>query len=389
MSVAILSAGSRTRRFSKRLTQVLVTLFGLLILTFFIGRVMPVDPVLAIVGPDADHSTYQQVYQQLGFDKSLLTQFGIYLNNLLHGDFGNALLTGKPVLDDILRVFPATLELATMAIIVGAGLGIPLGVLAAARRNSISDYVVRIISLAGYSTPIFWVGMMGLLLFYAWLGWVGGAGRLDLGLDGIVPRRTGLMTVDALLAGNSAVFWNAINHLVLPASLLGFHSLAYISRMTRSFMLAQLSQEFIITARVKGLTERQVIWNHAFRNILVQLLTVVALAYGSLLEGAVLIETVFSWPGFGSYLTGSLLLGDMNAVMGCVLLVGMIFVMLNLLSDMLYQLFDPFLWIRRWGPGSLKAASVSNALSPVRQVSSARWRVTRLPPLVAGLSCCC
>jgi len=328
MSVAILAPGSRTRRFSKRLTQVLVTLFGLLVLTFFIGRVMPVDPVLAIVGPDADHSTYQQVYHQLGFDQSLLTQFGIYLGNLLQGDFGNALLTGKPVLDDILRVFPATLELATMAIIVGAGLGIPLGVLAAARRNSVSDYVVRIISLAGYSTPIFWVGMMGLLLFYAWLGWVGGAGRLDLGLDGLVPRRTGLMTVDALLAGNSTVFWNAINHLVLPASLLGFHSLAYISRMTRSFMLAQLSQEFIITA-------------HAFRNILVQLLTVVALAYGSLLEGAVLIETVFSWPGFGSYLTGSLLLGDMNAVMGCVLLVGIIFVMLNLLSDMLYQLFDP------------------------------------------------
>ena len=169
----------------------------------------------------------------------------------------------------------------------------------------------------------------------------GGGGGVDLGLEGVVPRRTGLMTVDALLAGNGAVFWNAINHLVLPASLLGFHSLAYISRMTRSFMLAQLSQEFIITARVKGLTERQVIWNHAFRNILVQLLTVVALAYGSLLEGAVLIETVFSWPGFGSYLTGSLLLGDMNAVMGCVLLVGVIFVMLNLLSDMLYQLFDP------------------------------------------------
>lgn len=151
---------------------------------------MPVDPVLAIVGPDADHSTYQQVYHQLGFDRSLLAQFGIYLNNLLHGDLGNALLTGKPVTADILRVFPATLELATMAIIVGAGLGIPLGVLAAARRNSVSDYVVRIISLAGYSTPIFWVGMMGLLLFYAaWLG--GGAGRVDLGLEGSpTPHRT-------------------------------------------------------------------------------------------------------------------------------------------------------------------------------------------------------
>lgn len=341
MSVMLLAPGGRARRFTRRVTQVLVTLFGLLLLTFFIGRVMPIDPVLAIVGPDADQSTYQQVYHQLGFDKSLAAQFWIYFVGLLHGDLGNALLTGKPVVDDILRVFPATLELATVAIIVGAGLGIPLGVWAAARRNSVVDYAVRVISLAGYSTPIFWVGMMGLLLFYAWLGWVGGAGRIDLGLDGIVPRRSGLLLLDALLAGNSAVFFNALNHLILPASLLGFHSMAYISRMTRSFMLAQLSQEFIITARVKGLTERQVIWNHAFRNILVQLLTVVALAYGSLLEGAVLIETVFSWPGFGSYLTGSLLLGDMNAVMGCVLVVGVIFVLLNLLSDMLYQLFDP------------------------------------------------
>ena len=252
MSVAILAPGSRARRVSTRLIQVAMTLFGLLLLTFFIGRVMPIDPVLAIVGPDADQSTYQQVYHQLGFDKSLAAQFGIYFTNLLHGDLGNALLTGKPVMDDIVRVFPATIELATMAIVVGAGLGIPLGVLAAARRNSLSDYVVRIISLAGYSTPIFWVGMMGLLVFYAWLSWVGGAGRLDLGLDGLVPRQTGLMTVDALLAGNATVFWNAINHLVLPAALLGFHSLAHISRMTRSFMLAQLSQEFIITARQRA-----------------------------------------------------------------------------------------------------------------------------------------
>lgn len=341
MTASWLLTDGIARRVGRRLMQVAITLSGLLLLTFFIGRVMPIDPVLAIVGPDADHSTYQQVYHQLGFDKPLWAQFGLYLSTLLHGDLGNALLTGKPVADDILRVFPATLELATLAIIIGTGLGIPLGVLAAAKRNSVVDYLVRIISLAGYSTPIFWVGMVGLLLFYALLGWVGGAGRLDLSLDGQVTSRSGLLLIDSLLEGNWAVFRSALNHLILPASLLGFHSMAYISRMTRSFMLAQLSQEFIITARVKGLNEWQVIWQHAFRNILVQLLTVVALAYGSLLEGAVLIETVFSWPGFGSYLTGSLLLGDMNAVMGCVLVVGVIFVMLNLLSDLLYQVFDP------------------------------------------------
>ncbi|MFW5385859.1 MULTISPECIES: ABC transporter permease [unclassified Yersinia (in: enterobacteria)] len=329
------------RRLSKRFLQVAVTLFGLLILTFIIGRVMPIDPVLAIVGQDADQSTYQQVYLQLGLDKPLWSQFFIYFNSLIHGDLGNALLTGRPVVDDIIRVFPATIELATMAILVGAGLGIPLGVMAAARRGKFADYVVRFISLAGYSTPIFWVGMMGLLVFYAWLNWVGGAGRVDMAYDGLVDRRTGLLLIDSALAGEWEVFRSAANHLVLPATILGFHSLAYISRMTRSFMLAQLSQEYIITAKVKGLSEFQVLWGHAFRNILVQLLTVVALAYGSLLEGAVLIETVFSWPGFGSYLTGSLLLGDMNAVMGCVLLVGLIFVSLNLLSDMLYQIFDP------------------------------------------------
>lgn len=329
------------RRLSKRFLQVAVTLFGLLILTFIIGRVMPIDPVLAIVGQDADQSTYQQVYLQLGLDKPLWSQFFIYFNSLIHGDLGNALLTGRPVVDDIIRVFPATIELATMAILVGAGLGIPLGVMAAARRGKFADYVVRFISLAGYSTPIFWVGMMGLLVFYAWLNWVGGAGRVDMAYDGLVDRRTGLLLIDSALAGEWGVFRSAVNHLVLPATILGFHSLAYISRMTRSFMLAQLSQEYIITAKVKGLSEFQVLWGHAFRNILVQLLTVVALAYGSLLEGAVLIETVFSWPGFGSYLTGSLLLGDMNAVMGCVLLVGLIFVSLNLLSDMLYQIFDP------------------------------------------------
>ncbi|HAB23951.1 MAG TPA: ABC transporter permease, partial [Pantoea sp.] len=197
----MIAALPQLRRVSKRATQVFITLFGLLLLTFFIGRVMPLDPVLAIVGPDADHATWQQVYHQLGFDKPLWAQFGIYLNGLLHGDLGHALLTGQPVSQDILRVFPATLELATLAIVIGAGLGVPLGVIAAARRNGAIDYAVRVVSLAGYSTPIFWVGMIGLLLFYAHLGWVGGAGRVDFSLDGVVPRRTGLMLVDALLAG--------------------------------------------------------------------------------------------------------------------------------------------------------------------------------------------
>jgi peptide/nickel transport system permease protein len=324
-----------------RVVSTALTLLGLLVLTFFIGRVMPIDPVLSIVGPDADITTYKQVHAQLGLDRPLWVQFGGYLNELAHGRLGMSLLTGNPVAADIARVFPATVELATFAILIGALAGVPLGVWAAARRGRWVDHVVRVISLTGYSTPVFWFGMMGLLVFYAWLGWAGGAGRVDLDYDGVVHSVTGLLLIDSALAGNWAAFGNALKHITLPAAILGLHSMAYISRMTRSFMLAQLSQEYILTARVKGLSEAAVIWRHAFRNILVQLLTIVALAYGGLLEGAVLIETVFAWPGFGQYLTNSLLLGDMNAVMGCVLIVGIIFVSLNLLSDALYQVFDP------------------------------------------------
>ncbi|CAH0282672.1 Dipeptide transport system permease protein DppB [Pseudomonas sp. Bi70] len=333
--------GTRMGGTSRRFGAVLMTLLGLLAMTFFIGRVMPLDPVLAVVGPDADSSTYDQVYQAMGLDRPLLVQFGYYLRDLAQGDFGNALLTGHPVIEDIARVFPATIELATLAIIFGVVLGLPLGVFAAANQGRMGDHLARVVTLFGYSTPIFWLGMMGLLVFYAWLGWAGGAGRIDLAYDGMVPSVTGMLLIDSAIAGDWEAFSSALKHILLPALILGLNSVAYISRMTRSFMLEQLSQEYILTARVKGLSRRKVIWGHAFRNILVQLLTVVALAYGSLLEGAVLIETVFAWPGFGQYLTSSLLLGDMNAVMGCVLVIGFIFVGLNLLSDALYKVFDP------------------------------------------------
>ncbi|KKW66841.1 ABC transporter permease [Lampropedia cohaerens] len=336
-----LAGTGRLHAFLRKLASVALTLLGLLALTFMIGRVMPLDPVLAIVGPDADQSTYDQVYQQLGLDQPLLMQFFYYLRDLMQGDLGVSILTGNAVAADIARVFPATLELASAAIVLGTLLGVPLGVYAATHQGKWQDQVVRVLSLIGYSMPVFWLGMMGLLVFYAWLDWVGGIGRVALSFDGLVERRTGLLLIDALLEGNWPAFRSALNHLVLPAAILGLNSMAYIARMTRSFMLAQLSQEYVLTARVKGLSETQVVWKHAFRNILVQLLTIVALAYGNLLEGAVLIETVFAWPGFGRYLTDGLLIGDMNAVMGSVLVIGLIFIGLNLLSDALYRVFDP------------------------------------------------
>ncbi|SDH20597.1 peptide/nickel transport system permease protein [Pseudomonas flavescens] len=323
------------------LLSVLVTLLGLAALTFCIGRLLPVDPVLAILGEGASPEAYAALHHQLGLDRSLAEQFWRYLLDLLHLDFGLSLVSGQPVLADIARVFPATLELASVAMLIGTLLGIPLGVLAAMRRNGPLDHGVRIVGLLCYSTPSFWLGLMALALFYAALGWVGGPGRLDFAYQWNYQNVTGFVLLDALWQGEWAVLRNAWAHLVLPASILGLSAFAYISRMTRSFMLEQLQQEYIVTARVKGLSWTRTVWLHAFPNIAVQLVTVVALAYAFLLEGAVLIETVFAWPGFGRYMTNALMAGDMNAVVGCTLLVGLIFVLLNLFSDLLYRLLDP------------------------------------------------
>lgn len=321
--------------------SIFVTLFGLLILTFVIGRIMPVDPVRAIVGEDATREVYENVYRQLGLDRPMWQQFLLYLRDVVTLDFGTSIRTGQPVLHDIARVLPATIELATFAIFIGAGLGTPLGVIAAVNKDRWPDQLIRVISLMGHSMPIFWTGMIALLIFYANLGWVGGSGRMSQFYIGMVPERTNFLLIDSALAGEWEVFRSAINHIILPAALLGYSSSAYITRMTRSFMLDQLGQEYVTTARVKGLSRRQTVWRHAFGNIRVQLVTIVALAYGALLEGAVLIETVFAWPGFGQYLTSNLLIGDMNAVMTCVLIVGVIFIGLNILSDILYRVFDP------------------------------------------------
>jgi peptide/nickel transport system permease protein len=326
---------------ARLIASILATLLGLLALTFFIGRMLPVDPVVSIIGQQADQATYDMVYHQLGLDRPLPVQFFFYARAMLTGDFGNALFTGHRVAEDLARVVPATIELATFAIAIGVGFGVPVGMLAAVFRGSPIDHIARIIGLLGYSSPTFWLGLMGLIIFYAMLGLVGGPGRLDVSYIDIIEPRTGLILVDSLLAGETDLFWNALSHIVLPASILGYGSMAYISRMTRSFMLEQLSQEYVVAARVKGLSRWNVIWHHAFRNILVQLVTIVALAYAFLLEGAVLTETVFAWPGFGRYLTSGLLAGDMNAVLACVLMIGVIFIALNLLADVLYRMLDP------------------------------------------------
>nr|WP_225612328.1 ABC transporter permease [Paracoccus sp. PAR01] len=335
----------RLRRRAKNVGGValslVLTLLGLLLVTFIIGRVMPIDPVLKVVGERATQAQYDAAYQAMGLDKPLWQQFLRYMAEVLRGDFGRSISTGHPVIDDLKRVFPATFELAALGTLIGVFVGVPLGVIAAARRGGWIDQIARVVALVGYSMPIFWLGLMGLLLFYGILGWVGGPGRQGIIYDGMVPTVTGMILIDSLLAGDWGAFRDAFSHIILPASLLGYFSLAYISRMTRSFMLEQLSAEYVTTARVKGLSERRVIWGHAFRNILVPLITVIALSFGGLLEGSVLTEIVFSWPGIGQYITKALLAGDMNAVLGGTVLVGTCFVLLNLISDILYRVLDP------------------------------------------------
>ncbi|MBC7938479.1 MAG: ABC transporter permease, partial [Chitinophagaceae bacterium] len=297
--------------------------------------------VLAIVGDRAPEHVVERVREELGLNKPVLTQFGIYVTKALQGDFGTSVLTANPVLEDIRKTFPATLELATCGILIGVGFGVPLGVWAAVRRGGAADHVVRVMGLVGYSVPIFWLGLMALVLFYAKLGWVSGPGRIDVAFEYSVERLTGLLLLDAAIAGDWEAFRNAFSHLVLPASLLGYFSLAYISRMTRSFMLNELAQEYIVAARAKGLSEARIVWRHALRNAMVPLVTVIALSYAGLLEGSVLTETVFAWPGLGLYITNSLQNADMNAVLGGTLVVGTVFIALNLLSDLLYRLLDP------------------------------------------------
>ncbi|MCV9961442.1 ABC transporter permease [Pararhizobium sp. BT-229] len=323
------------------LVIIVTTYLGLLAVTFFIGRVIPIDPVLAILGDRAPAHVVERTREALGFNRPLYEQFYIYVRDALTGNFGTSVLTTNPVMADIRRVFPATLELATFGTVIGSLIGVPLGVLAAVKRGSIADQIVRVIGLVGYSVPIFWLALLSLLLFYARLKWVAFPGRIDIVYEYSFTPVTGLYLIDSLWQGQWDVFRDVFRHIILPASLLGYFSLAYISRMTRSFMLNELAQEYIVAARAKGLSETRIIWAHALRNAAVPLVTVIALSYAGLLEGSVLTETVFAWPGLGLYITNSLQNADMNAVLGGTIVIGSVFIAINILSDLLYRTLDP------------------------------------------------
>ncbi|MEQ9861893.1 ABC transporter permease [Pectobacterium cacticida] len=324
-----------------RLQQLIVSLFALLVVTFIIGRVLPNDPVGAVVGELADPAAFEAMRQKLGLDLPLYQQFWIYLTSLLQGDMGTAILTGNPVTKDLAQAFPATFELATFAVIISTVIGVPLGMLAAFYRDTWIDQCARVISLVGSSIPVFWFGVVGLVIFYATLAWVGGPGRVDTYLDGIVEPRTGLLLLDSLLEGDTETFWNAAHHIILPACILAYSAMAYITRMTRSFTLEQLNQDYVVAARAKGASSTRIVIHHLLPNISVQLITVLAISYGNLLEGAVVTEIVFSWPGIGQYMTNALMIGDMNAILAGTLIIGAIFMLLNFISDLAYLILDP------------------------------------------------
>jgi peptide/nickel transport system permease protein len=318
----------------RRLVTLIITLLGIMVVTFFISLVVPMDPLASIAGPQAPQETVERLRTLYGFDLPIYMQFGRYMNRLLHGDLGTSLL------EDILQYFPATIELATLALIISIIVGIPLGVLSAVYRNSPIDHFSRVLSLIGVSMPVFWLGLVLLLIFYFKLGWFPEPGRLDIML--IEPQRvTGLLLIDSLFALDWEVFWDALKHMALPATVLGLYGLAGIARIVRSSMLDVLSQEYIKTARIKGLNEFLVLTRHALRNALVPAVTVIGLTYGGLLEGSVLTETIFAWPGLGRYLATAFLTLDLNAVVGGTMLVALTFSLANLAVDLIYALLNP------------------------------------------------
>jgi len=334
-------ARSLARGATRALLTFALTVVGLLLITFLIQKASPIDPVLRVVGDHASPEAYHAVYVEMGMDRPLYVQFGRYLGKVSRGDLGVSTSTGRPVVEDLAQYFPATVELATVAIVLGVLFGVPLGMWAAQRHNGKVDQYVRVLSLVGYSVPIFWMGLMGLLLFYAKLKLVAGPGRIDDIWKYTLQSSTNFMLIDTLRDRNWEAMRNALSHLILPALLLAYMSMAYIARMTRAFVLEELGKEYVLFARVKGATETRLLWLHVLPNIAAPLVTVISLSYATLLEGAVLTESVFSWPGIGLYVTNALFTADVTAVLGGTLLIGFCFVALNAVSDQFGYWLDP------------------------------------------------
>jgi len=323
-----------------RLSLLVPTFIGMTLLAFFLIRLVPGDPIETLAGERGiDPARHAELLKAYGFDKPLIAQYGIYIARVLHGDLGKSVITQEPVMSEFLSLFPATVELALCAIVFALVLGIPAGILAAVRRNSIFDHGVMAVSLTGYSMPIFWWGLLLILFFSVQLGWTPVSGRIAV--QYFIEPSSGFLLIDSLRAGDVEAFWSALHHLILPTIVLGTVPLAVIARMTRSAMLEVLGEDYIRTARAKGLSRFRVVALHALRNALIPVVTVIGLQVGVLFTGAILTETIFSWPGVGKWLIEAIGRRDYPVLQGGMLLLGVIVMIVNLLVDVAYGVINP------------------------------------------------
>lgn len=331
----------------KRFLTIVPVLFGISVLVFGFVHLIPGDPALAMLGERATPESVARVRETLGLDKPLYEQYLIYLEKVVHGDLGTSILRGDPVSRDILRRFPATVELTVAAMLIALLVGLPFGIVSATRRNSFIDNASRLVALTGVSMPVFWLGLMLAWFFGVELGWLPTGARLDIGMA-VGPVRvmghefhTGLYLVDSLLTGNLTAFMNSLRHLILPAITLSTIPMAIIARMTRSSVLEVLGQDYIRTAYAKGLPSRRVVIRHTLKNAMLPVITVVGLQVGRLLAGAVLTESIFSWPGIGLWIFEAIQSRDYPVVQGSTLFIATIFVLVNVGVDIIYALVDP------------------------------------------------
>lgn len=322
-----------------RLGMLALVLIGVTLITFSISQVIPGDPARLIAGDKASDEVVANIREKMGLDKSIPVQYISYVSRLATGDFGTSLRTGRPVAQDLKIFFPATLELVICSLILATVIAVPLGVASAVYREGLIDHLARLLSLSGVSIPPFWVGLMGVILFYGRFDMLPGGGRIGTGL---APEQvTGFYLFDSLWAGDWAAFKSAGYHLILPVATLSFLNIGVVARQVRSSMLEVLSEDFIRTAKAFGLTRKQVIFNYALPNALIPSVTVLGLLLGDLLFGAVVTETVFAWPGMGKYVVESIGALDFPAIMGFTVVVAFAYVVINLLVDLTYLFLDP------------------------------------------------
>ncbi|ARC35646.1 peptide ABC transporter permease [Paracoccus yeei] len=323
-----------------KLLYLIPTMLGITLVAFGFIRLLPGDPVLLMAGErGVSPERYAQIAAQLGYDKPIWQQYLNYLGNLLQGDLGNSLVTKKPVLAEFLALFPATVELALVAIVIATVIGVPVGVIAAIKRGSWFDQISMTGALIGFSMPIFWWGLLLIIFFSGVLGWTPVSGRISLMY--FFPPVTGFMLIDSLLSGQEGAFASALSHLILPSVVLATIPLAVIARQTRSAMLEVMGEDYVRTARAKGLPTRRVIGVHALRNAMIPVITTIGLQIGVLMAGAILTETIFSWPGIGKWMIDSISRRDYPVVQSGLLLIAAIVMIVNLIVDLTYGLINP------------------------------------------------